>query len=107
MLCLHGYSVATIQGTAFNQNTVLLLVFISVWYTVPLYYYQKFSILGIMEVWDFQPINITQNPASHFLFNSLAVLVTLSQAQTCLQFSPKPFQQFMKFYKNFLFLLAE
>ena len=36
--------------------------------------------LGIMEVWDFLPNNITQAPASHFLYSSLAALVRHSQA---------------------------
>ena len=41
--------------------------------------------LTIMEVWGFQPKYITKKPAAHFLFNSLAVLVSHSQAQKCLQ----------------------
>jgi len=57
--------------------------------------------LVIMEVWGFQPKNIIRKPASHFLFNSLAVLVRYSQAQKCLQINPKPFQQVvMKFLKS-------
>ena len=46
-----------------------------------------------MEVWDFEPKNITQKPVSHFLFNSLAALVRHSQAQKCLKINPKPFKQ--------------
>jgi len=45
-------------------------------------------LLGIKEVWGFQPVNITQKPASHFLFNRLAVLVRHSQAQKYLQINP-------------------
>ena len=56
------------------------------------------TVLGIMEVWSFQPKNITQKPTSRFLFNSLAALIRHSQAQKCLQINPKPFQQVvMKF----------
>jgi len=46
-----------------------------------------------MEAWGFQPKNITQKSASHFLFKSLAALVRHSQAQKCLKINPKPFQQ--------------
>ena len=54
-------------------------------------------ILGIVEVWGFHPNNITQKPASHFLFNNMAVLVRHSQAQKCLQINPKPLQQVAMF----------
>jgi len=37
-----------------------------------------------MEVWSFLPKRITQKPASHFHYNSLAVLVRHNQAQKCL-----------------------
>jgi len=47
----------------------------------------------IMKVWGFLPKTITQKPASHFLYNSLAVLVRHRQAQKCLQINPKPFKQ--------------
>ena len=50
-------------------------------------------ILGIMKVWGFQLINITQKPDTHFLFNSLTVLVRHSGARKCLQINPKLFQQ--------------
>jgi len=55
--------------------------------------YGSNCILGIMKVWGFQPKYITQKPASHFLFNSFAVLVMHSQAQIYLQINLKPFQQ--------------
>ena len=51
------------------------------------------SFKPIMQFWAFLPKNITLKPASNFLHNSLAVLVTHSQAQKCLQSDPKPFQQ--------------
>ena len=44
--------------------------------------------IGIMEVSGFVPNDIPQNPASHFLFNSLAVLVRHNQSQKCLQIDP-------------------
>ena len=60
--------------------------------------YGSNCILGIVEVWGFQSINIAQKPASNFLFNSLAALVRHSQAQKCLQINSKFFQQVvMKF----------
>ena len=46
--------------------------------------YGNNCIFGIMEVCSFQPKYIIQKPASHFLFNSLAVLVRHSQAQKCI-----------------------
>ena len=55
--------------------------------------YGSSCILGIMVVSVFLPNNITQNPASHFLYNSLAALVS----PKCLQINPKPFQNIMKF----------
>ena len=58
--------------------------------------YGSNCVLGIM---DFQPKSITQKPASHFHFSSLAVLVKHSLAKKCLQINPKPFQQIvMEFY---------
>jgi len=39
----------------------------------------KYCIVGIMKVWHFLTRNITPKPASHFLYNSLAVLVRPSQ----------------------------
>ena len=54
--------------------------------------------LGNTEVWGFQPNYITKKLASHFLFNSLAALVTHAK---CLQVNPKLFQLVvMKFLFN-------
>ena len=63
----------------------------SLYYTVALYIWDH-------GVWGFLPNNITQKPASHFLYKSLSILVMHSQA---LQINPKPFQQVaMKFLFN-------
>ena len=56
-----------------------------------------------MQFWAFLSKNVTLKPASHFLHNSLAILVRHSQAQKCLQSDPKPFQQVSTEFKNFLF----
>jgi len=53
-----------------------------------------------MEIWGFQSKNITQKPASHFLFNCLAALVRHSQAQKMSSDQPKPFQQILKIFSN-------
>ena len=47
--------------------------------------YGSNCLIGIMKVWGFQPKNISQKPASHFLFNSLIALVRHSKAKICLQ----------------------
>ena len=53
-------------------------------------------ILGIMEVWDFLPKDFTQKPASLFLHDSLAVLVTLGMTKpknVLRPTNPKPFHE--------------
>ena len=53
-----------------------------------------------MQFWVFLSKNITLKPASNFLHNSLAALITHSQVKKCLLTDPKPFQQVsMKFLK--------
>jgi len=43
--------------------------------------------------------DITPKPASHFLYNILAVLVRQSHAKKSLQINPTPFQKVIKFLK--------
>ena len=52
----------------------------------PLYH----TVLCIMVVYGFLHNNITQKPASHFLYNSLAVLVRHSQAQNVFRLTLSP-----------------
>jgi len=58
-------------------------------------------LLGIMEVLGFSTQKHHPKPASHFLFNYLAVLIRHSQAQKCLQINAKLFQQVAKKFSKF------
>ena len=49
-----------------------------------------------MVVWGFLPNNVTQKPASQFLYNSLAVLVGHSQTQKSFQIIPIAFHYTVK-----------
>ena len=53
------------------------------------------QVVGIVDIWDICP--------KISLYNSLAALIRHSQAQKCLQINPKPFQQVVMNFKNFLF----
>ena len=65
--------------------------------------YGSNCVLWIMEVWGFQPINITQNLPQISFLTVWQYWLGIAKPKKCLQINPKPFQQVViNFLKNYI-----